>query len=178
VTATLAEASAPAPVRARRDRSRAALTPAALAVIAYVPLLLTHRGMVGADTKQYLYLDPGRLLAQAPSLWDPNVGMGTVTHQNIGYLLPMGPFYWFWSAVAVPTWVAQRLWTGTLLFAAGSGVWYLLRALGPMRQRAVFVAALGYMLSPYVLEYVARISAILMPWAALPWMLALVITRK
>ena len=27
-------------------------------------------------------------------MWDPNIGMGTVTHQNIGYLFPMGPFYW------------------------------------------------------------------------------------
>ena len=27
-------------------------------------------------------------------MWDPNIGLGTVTHQNIGYLFPMGPFYW------------------------------------------------------------------------------------
>ena len=32
------------------------------ALAAYVPLLLTHAGMVGADTKTYLYLDPGKLL--------------------------------------------------------------------------------------------------------------------
>ena len=29
---------------------------AALALVSYVPLLLTHRGQVGADTKSYLYL--------------------------------------------------------------------------------------------------------------------------
>ena len=39
-------------------------------------------GQVGADTKTYLYLDPGRLLARAPYLWDPDIGLGTVTHQN------------------------------------------------------------------------------------------------
>ena len=33
---------------------------------------------------------------------------------------------------------------------------------------AVAVAALAFMLSPYVLQYEARISALLMPWAALP----------
>jgi arabinofuranan 3-O-arabinosyltransferase len=166
-----------------------------LAVIAYVPLLFTHPGMVGADTKQYLYLDPSRMLAHAPSMWDPTVGMGTVTHQNIGYLLPMGPWYWTLHLLRVPTWVAQRLWIGTLLFLAGLGVVFLLRTLGwegvrpghldepaaagPARRDgygpAVLVAALAFMLSPYVLEYEARISAILMPWAALPWMVALVI---
>ena len=31
------------------------------------------------------------------------------------------------------------------------------------------------MLSPYVLEYVARISAILLPWAGLPWMVVFVV---
>src|SRR5205085_1521539 len=82
-----------------------------LALVAYVPLLLTAPGKVGADTKQYLYLDPARLLTQAPSMWDPNVGMGTVTHQNIGYLLPMGPWYRFFDLVGVPDWIAQRLWT-------------------------------------------------------------------
>jgi len=160
--------------------------PAVLAAVCYVPLLFTHRGEVGADTKQYLYLDPSRLLARAPSMWDPNVGMGTVTHQNIGYLLPMGPWYWIFRTVGVPVWVAQRLWTGTLLFLAGLGVVYLLRCLAgddrtaqgdraAFAGRAVVIAALAYALSPYVLEYEARISAILMPWAALPWMLALIV---
>ncbi len=154
-----------------------------MAVIVYVPLLLTHPGMVGADTKQYLYLDPGRLLGGAVSMWDPNQGMGTVTHQNIGYLLPMGPWYWTFHALHVPAWIAQRLWTGTLLFVAGLGMRALCRTIGwgsaPRPGRlvgaGVTVASLSYMLTPYVLEYVARISAILMPWAALPWMVALVI---
>ncbi len=37
----------------------------ALAVVAYVPMLLTSPGRVVADTKSYLYLDPGRLLEHA-----------------------------------------------------------------------------------------------------------------
>ena len=55
-----------------------------LAVISYVPLLLTHRGKLGADTKVYLYLDPAKLLRNAATVWDPGVGLGTVTHQNLG----------------------------------------------------------------------------------------------
>lgn len=147
---------------------------AVLAAISYIPLLLTQPGYVGADTKQYLYLDPGTLLSRAPYLWDKHIGMGGVTHQNIGYLFPQGPWYWIFQQLMVPDWVAQRLWTGTLLFAAGTGVLALLRTFG-WKDRPAFLAAVSYALSPYVLEYVARISAILLPWAGLPWMLALLI---
>lgn len=48
-----------------------------LAGVIYIPLLLTAPGKVGADTKSYLYLDPGRMLGRAASMWDPNIGMGT-----------------------------------------------------------------------------------------------------
>jgi arabinofuranan 3-O-arabinosyltransferase len=145
-----------------------------LALIAYVPLLLTAPGYVGADTKQYLYIDPDRLLARAPYLWDKYVGMGGVTHQNIGYLLPQGPWYWVFDKLGVPDWVAQRLWTGTLLFIAATGVLALLRTFG-WKNRPAFLASAAYVLSPYVLEYVARISAILLPWAWLPWMVVFAI---
>jgi hypothetical protein len=145
-----------------------------LAAVAYVPLLLTRPGRVVADTKSYLYLDPGRLLERAPSMWDPNIGLGTVTHQNIGYLFPMGPYYWVMHAVGVPAWVAQRLWLGTILLFAALGVLYLLRTLH-VRGPGVVVAAFVFMLSPYVLDFAARLSVILLPWAGLPWILALVI---
>ena len=56
--------------------------------------------------------------------------MGTVTHQYIGYLWPMGPFYWVFQQLGVPDWVAQRIWLGTLMLAAGLGVRYLCRTLG------------------------------------------------
>jgi arabinofuranan 3-O-arabinosyltransferase len=146
---------------------------AALAVVCYVPLLLTARGFVAADTKAYLYLDPARLLSRAPFLWDQNVALGTVTHQNIGYLWPMGPWFWTFDLLGVPDWVAQRLWMGTLLFAAGAGILFLGRTIGPRSRLAWTAAALVYLLSPYVLDYISRISVLLLPWAALPWLVAL-----
>jgi len=145
---------------------------AMLAGLAYIPLVLVKAGVVTSDTKTYLYLDPGRFLRQATSMWDPTVGLGTVTHQYIGYLLPMGPFYWFFSVIGVPVWVAQRLWLGSILFAAGAGVLYLSRTL-QLRAPARTVAALAFMLSPYFLQYSGRISVILLPWAGLPFMVAL-----
>ena len=142
-----------------------------LAVVSYVPLLLTHRGKLGADTKAYLYLDPAKLMSRAPYLWDPSVGLGTVTHQNIGYLFPMGPYYWLMSALRVPDWIAQRLWLGSIIFLAGLGVRYLMRTLkweGP----GVTVASFAYALSPYLLHYIYKHSVILLPFTALPWLIA------
>jgi arabinofuranan 3-O-arabinosyltransferase len=143
-----------------------------LAALVYVPLLLTRPGWVAADTKTYLYLEPGRLLSRAASMWDPSIGLGTVTHQNIGYLWPMGPWYWVFDRLGAPDWLAQRLWLGTVMFAAGAGVLFLLRTLR-WRGPAVLAAATLFMLSPYVLHYGARISVILLPWAGLPWLIAL-----
>ncbi len=143
-----------------------------LAAVIYVPLLLTRPGQVGADTKTYLYLDPGRLLSRAAHMWDPNIGMGTVTHQNIGYLWPMGPYYWLMDAMGLPDWVAQRLWLGSVMFMAGLGVRWMLRQLH-WDGAGVTVASFAYALSPYVLEYAARISVILLPFAGLPWLIGL-----
>lgn len=170
----------PAPVRVEAaarvaaPRRRRALGYALLAALSYVPPLFTASGRVAADTKQYLYLDPTRLLERAPSMWDPNIGLGTVTHQNIGYLFPMGPYYWFMDRIGSPDWVAQRIWLGSLLFFAGLGVLYLARTIGVSGPGAV-IAALAYMLSPYSLHYAARISVILLPWAGLGWLLAVTI---
>jgi arabinofuranan 3-O-arabinosyltransferase len=165
------------PVSARHRPVNAAIRRvgyALLALLAYVPVLLTAPGRVVADTKSYLYLDPGRLLDRAASMWDPNIGMGTVTHQNIGYLFPMGPFFWVFHMLGVPAWVSQRIWLGSILLFAGLGILYLMRTLS-VRGPGVPVAVLLFMLTPYSLDFASRISVLLLPFAALPWMLALVI---
>ncbi len=147
---------------------------AAFAALCYLPLLLTRPGWISADTKSYLYLDPGRLLSRAWSMWDPQIGLGTVSHQTIGYLWPMGPWYWMFERLGVPDWVAQRLWWGTLLFAAGTGVVFLLRRLG-WTGAGVWPAAVAYALTPYVLTHIGRLSGVLLPYAGLPWLLGLTV---
>ena len=149
---------------------RAAGVLALLGALAYLPPLLTAPGVVAADTKQYLYLDPGRLMRTATSLWDPSTYGGWVTHQTIGYLWPLGPWYWTTQHLGVPDWVAQRLWIGTLVFAATTGVLALGRLLGLSLPGATAAAVL-YGLSPYLLDYVNRTSVLLAPWAALGWLL-------
>ena len=104
-------------------------------------------------------------------MWDPDIGMGTVTHQNIGYLFPMGPYYTVLPLLGVPYWVAQRLWMGSLLFAAGPES---LTSAGARSDRARLGRGCpGLHLSPYLIDYLASTSAIVMPWAGLGWMVGL-----
>jgi hypothetical protein len=160
-----------APTRRRRPEAIDVAVWVFLAAISYIPSFFSQPGRVAADTKDYLYLDPGRLIQSAISAWDPDFGAGTVTHENIGFLFPMGPYYWLVAELHIPMWIGQRFWMGSLFFAAGTGVWYLGRLLGLTRSGRL-AAALAYMLTPYVLDYIARISGIVMPWAALGWMMA------
>jgi hypothetical protein len=143
-----------------------------LGFLAYVPLLLSSPGKISADTKAYLYLDPGKLLDRAWLMWNTNVDAGTVVHQNIGYLFPLGPYYWLMHAVGMPAWIAERLWFGSMLFAAGYGAAWMLRRVG-VRASGVAVGGFVYMLSPYILAYFGRTSVILQPWSALPWLIGL-----
>lgn len=155
------------------SRHRRAIGFSLLGLLAYVPLLVTATGRVVIDSKEFLSLDPGHFLARAPYLWNPNLALGTTTHQDLGYLFPAGPFAWLTRQTGLPVWVTQRLWLGSLLFAAGLGVLYLMRTLrvhGP----GVVIAALVYMLSPYFLQYGSRISVILIAWSAMPWLVALI----
>lgn len=155
-----------------RARWREAAEVAVLAIVAYVPFLRSSPGVVSSDSKQALYVDPGTFLVDAASLWDPSVGMGTVPHQHIGYLWPMGPWFWAWEQLGAPDWVAQRLWLGTLTLTAALGARWLVRSLG-LGRAAALAAALVYALTPYQLAFTARTSVLLLPWAGLPWLVEL-----
>ena len=150
-----------------------------LAVLAYVPLLLSAPGRLPADTKLYLYLDPARLLSDAAWTWDVRQLGGWVPHQNVGYLWPTGPWFAFFDWLGIPDWIAHRLWLGTVLLIAGLGVRWLTKLL-ELPPSTFVVAALAYQLSPYILPYISRTSALLLPWALLPWIvgLTLLIVRE
>ncbi|MGB8860088.1 MAG: alpha-(1-_3)-arabinofuranosyltransferase family protein, partial [Ilumatobacteraceae bacterium] len=145
-----------------------------LAALAYLPALLTKPGRMPTDTKLFLYLDPGRLIADAPFTWDTRQFGGWVPHQTIAYLWPQGPWYWVFDKLGAPDWVAHRLWLGTLLLLAACGVFWAARVLG-MPKNGALVAAIVYQLSPYILPYVSRTSAMLLPWAAVGWLVGLTI---
>ena len=135
-----------------------------------IPVFLTHPGWMSADTKIYLYTDPGKLLSRAVSLWDTHVGLGTVTHQNLGYLFPMGPYYWLMDRLRVPDWIALRFWWTGLLFVAALGARALSRRIG-LDQRAAFLAGCLYAFGPYFLHYLSKQSGLLPAWSATPWLI-------
>lgn len=160
----------------RRRRSVIAMAEwAALVALSYVPFLLSSPGRLASDSKQALYVDPRGFLADAAFLWDPGVGAGTVPHQHLGYLWPMGPWFWFFDTIGVPDWIAQRLWLGTLTFGAALGARWLVRSLG-FGRGAALTAALVYAMTPYQLAFTARTSVLLLPWVGLPYLVEL--TRR
>ncbi|MFM7756538.1 MAG: alpha-(1-_3)-arabinofuranosyltransferase family protein, partial [Actinomycetota bacterium] len=163
-------------VRAWIHRHRALLI---LVAGAYLPVLLSSPGLVPGDTKLGLYLDPLRLISDALWTWDGRQLGGWVPHQNVGYLWPTGPWFALLEALRVPDWIAHRLWLGTVVAVAGSGCYWLARRLGMSTSSAVMAAAV-YQFSPYVLPYISRTSALLLPWSFLPWLcgLALLADRR
>ena len=158
----------------RIQRSRNTLHVALLVALAYVPSLTAAPGKMPTDTKLYLYFDPARLTGDALSSWDTRQFAGWVPHQTLSYLWPSGPWYSFFSWIGAPDWVAQRLWIATLFLAGGLGARWAAKHLG-IPATGALVVALFYQLSPYVLPYVSRTSAMLLPWAALGWLVGLTI---
>lgn len=155
-------------------RFQTAITVAVLALLAYGPSLRAARGLMPADSKLYVYLDPGRFISDTTTSFDPRQFGGWVPHQHIAYLWPTGPWYWVFETLGVPDWIAHRLWIGTLLFTAGLGVRWMARVLG-FNPLAAFAAAIVYQLSPYILPYISRTSVLLLPFAGLGWIVGLTI---
>lgn len=145
-----------------------------LAVLAYVPALTAAPGRMPADSKLYLYLDPGGFLYDAAGSFDPGQFAGWVPHQHVSYLWPAGPWFWLFDALSVPDWIAHRLWIGTLMLAAGLGVRWCSRLLG-LGTPAIVTAAVVYQVALYVLPYVSRTSVMLLPWAGLGWIVGFTI---
>ena len=126
-----------------------------MAALAYVPALGSSPGRMPADTKLYLYLDPRRLVSDAIWTFDASQFAGWVPHQMIAYAWPSGPWYVAADLIGLSDWVAHRLWIGTIMLAAGTGVAWAGRRLGLSSQAAIATGLL-YQLSPYLVPYISR----------------------
>lgn len=166
------------PSRLGNVRSLLAQPPAQITTlllfIAAVPAFTAAPGAMPADSKLYLYLNPGRLISDAFWSFDQRQFAGWVPHQHITFLWPSGPWFWVMDALGLPDWVAHRAWITIVFLAAGLGVVWCARLLG-LTWAGAAIAAVIYQLSPYTLAYVSRTSVMLLPWAGLGWILALTV---
>lgn len=137
---------------------------------AFVACVSSYPGEVPADTKLYLYTNPLRLISDSIWTWDFRNFGGWVPHQNVGYLWPSGPFFAIFEVLSVPDWLAHRLWIATLFCIAGVGSYRLARHIG-LSVSGAFLVGAAYQFSPYVLPYISRTSALLIPWSLLPWLI-------
>lgn len=145
-----------------------------LAVLVAVPLLRTAPGRVAADGTTAVVLDPGPAVARAGALWNPSAGLGGVPADRLETLWPAAPFHWLLDILRVPDWVAQRLWLTVLVVGAGWGVLFLGRV---WRWATVpsAAAAFAYALSPFAVTVATERSLLLLPFATLPWLLAVTV---
>jgi hypothetical protein len=157
----------------RRNRLAVPLLLCGLSIaIAFVQ----HPGVVVAETKVNLYVEPVRFLSQVISAWTPTTSLGHVfADQYEGYLFPMAPFFAAGHALAIPTWIVQRLWLAALL---ALGAWGMVRLVDVLhaRERGVahLVAGAMFTFNPYVVTFMDRTSIALLSYALLPWMLVAV----
>lgn len=140
---------------------------AALTALAFIQ----DPGRIAADTKLDLAVDPSGFLGRALSLWEPLGFFGQLQNQAYGYLFPMGPFYVAADALAVPAWVAQRLWWSLLLCVAFLGVARLSRYLGVASPTARIFAGLAYALAPRMITEIGVLSVEVLPFAMAPWVI-------
>ena len=138
----------------------------ALAALAFV----SHPGHIISDTKLDLAVNPAGFLARALQLWDPSQ-FGQLQDQAVGYIFPVEPLFLLAKAVAVPGWVAQRIWIALMLLAAFLGVVRLADRLGIGTPASRIAAGFGYALAPNALGMLGTLSSEFLPIAMLPWIL-------
>ncbi|MEU8381087.1 alpha-(1-_3)-arabinofuranosyltransferase family protein [Streptosporangium sp. NPDC048865] len=127
-------------------------------------------GMLIAETKLDMPINPIGFLSQALSMWDQDY-LGHLQNQAYGYIFPMGPFYTLLINAGMPPWVVQRLWVTLILCVAFVGVAQVARALRIGGQLAGVLAGLAYALAPHAQALMGFNSVEFAPSAVLPWVL-------
>ncbi len=132
---------------------------------------LQQPGRVVHETRIDLALDPGGFLAQTWDMWQPVADMGRVQNQAVGYLFPMGPFFFAGHVLNVPTWLIQRFWVALLLIVALWGAARLADELRIGKPWTRVIGATAFALAPIFLARVGTTSGFVIGGAFLPWAL-------
>ena len=139
-------------------------------LVLWVLAFAQRAGQLTRDTKLDLSIDPGRFLESATHLWNPLSSFGMVPDQAYGYLFPMGPYYWFGSAVRLPEWIVQRIWLALLLTVALWGTIRLAETLAIGGRWSRLAGGVAYACSPLLLAQIHD-SSYVMPAVLLPWVM-------
>ncbi|BAU97213.1 arabinofuranosyl transferase [Corynebacterium suranareeae] len=136
-------------------------------------------GLVAADTKLDLLLNPAGFLSGALHAWTDTFTLGQLQNQAYGYLFPQG--FFFLITDFLPDWIAQRLWWWLVLGVGFSGFYTMLSRLGVSGITGVsgvsgigtpafrLIAALLFALSPRTLTTLTAISSETWPIMLAPW---------
>lgn len=149
-------------------------------------------GLIAADTKHDLAVDPAGFLRAALSPYTDTFTLGQLQNQAYGYLFPQGAF--FAATDFLPDWVAQRLWWWIVLGVGFSGFYLLAaRATGATTRAEpagatttpaapshfwLILAALSYALSPRALTTLTTISSETWPVMLAPWVIVPFVAQK
>ena len=153
------------------DRRKSVIRLAAGSVFLMAVAFVQSPGLLVADTKFDLAVDPAGFLGKALHLWDPTTAFGQVQNQAYGYLWPMGPFFWLGHEIGLPGWAIQRAWLALVMVVAFLGAALVTRALGVRRDAAVILAGFLYALSPRMITDLGPHSIEVWPMALAPWVL-------
>ena len=159
-----------APTSARNHASGASLARILISCGIALVVFLQDPGRIVNDTKLDVAITPLKFLGHSLHMWDPLQNFGQVPNQAYGYLFPMGPFFVVGHALAMPTWVIQRLWVTAMLLAAFWGVSKLADALDIGTPTSRTLASLAYCLTPGITVF-GSISYYILPFALLPWIM-------
>ncbi|QGU05687.1 alpha-(1-_3)-arabinofuranosyltransferase domain-containing protein [Corynebacterium comes] len=135
--------------------------------------LLQPPGLVAADTKHDLAVDPAGFLSQATHAWTDTFTLGQLQNQAYGYLFPHGAF--FVLTDPLPDWIAQRLWWLLVTGVGYSGFLLLTQRINVGSPAFGVLASLLFALSPRTLTTLTAISSetwpvMLAPWVLLPFL--------
>lgn len=171
-------------LRIRAHATHPLSTHAVVWLVLAVAMFAQPVGLIAADTKHDLAVDPAGFLAAATHAWTDVFPLGQLQNQAYGYLFPQGLFFLLAEALPdwlLPTWVAQRLWWTIVTGVGFSGFYRLCQCVTPHSGRAVtasasihafhIIAALLFALSPRTLTTLTAISSEAWPVMLAPWVL-------
>lgn len=152
---------------AERLRSRWLLL--SVAALLVVVSFAQRVGQTTFDTKFDLTADPIAALGRSFTLWSTQTNLGGLQNQSYGYIFPQGLWFAIAHVVALPDWVAQRIWSAIVLLVAYEGARRLARALGIGAETIPVVAGLAYALTPRIVGLSGALTGEILPSAVLPW---------